>query len=44
MFVLSPWLSGHAILYLSALAFSEFRKVIRRHMLRGQLAGLGGFW
>lgn len=44
LFVLSPWLSGHAILYLAAMALSEFRKVTRRHMLRGQLAGLGGFF
>ena len=40
LFVLSPWLIGHGLLYLAAIGMSEVRKVVRRHMMRGQLAGL----
>lgn len=39
-FVLSPWLLGHGLLYLSAIVFSELRRITRRRMLRGQLARL----
>ncbi|KAJ1478371.1 hypothetical protein T484DRAFT_2023433 [Baffinella frigidus] len=40
-FVLSPWLVGHLILFCVAYAVSQLRKVVRRHMVKGQLAGLG---
>jgi hypothetical protein len=39
-FILTPWLTGHAILYIAAIGNSHLRRVVRKHMMRGQLAGL----
>ena len=40
LFVMTPWLAGHCVLYLSAMVLSQLRKLVRRHMMRGQVAGL----